>query len=260
MQHHISSHTKISGTRSEFTHEINIPSDHTHISLVAVQLPKTFYAVVQNHNDFLLDGQIYTLPHGNYSVTTLIQALNALISPTQVSFSRTEFKLTFSGGTRSSLSFPGMSRLWRTLGFDQNVVNLFEDDLLISTNVINLAAIQQVSIICDLVNDLSVTAFGNSLATIYPNSSPDMSFIWWNNPQIKYTGKMLKQSSSKSNQMITYNARFSVIDDFEHAIEFNGHDVHIILYSWKQEQTYDMIKNFLSAIVNILNENRIQQN
>ena len=260
MQHHISSHTKISGTQSEFIHEINIPSDHTHISLVTIQLPKTFYGVAENHNFFNLDGQTYTLPHGNYSVTTLIQTLNTLISPTVVSFNRSTFKLSFTGGNRASLSFPGMSRLWRTLGFDEGVVNLFSNDSLTSTNVINLAAIQQVSVICDLVNDLSVTSWGNSLATVYPNSSPDMSFIWWSNPQVKYTGKMLKQSSSKSNQMITYNARFSVIDDHEHAIEFNGHDIHLILYSWKEEKHYDMIKSFLSGILSILNENRIQQN
>ena len=143
MDHYISSQFRESGSDSAFVYELNIPMDHTHISLRQITLPKTYYNVENGSNTFVLTGNTYTIPQGFYSVSSVVSSVNSLITPNSVAFSPLTGLMTFTSTTGgNTLSFPSTSRLWKILGFTQASTNSFSSLTLVSSNICNLSAIR----------------------------------------------------------------------------------------------------------------------
>jgi hypothetical protein len=55
-----------------------------YVQLIDMTIPLSWHVVNQYCNELVINGVLYTLEPGNYSVRTLVSALSTLLSPTQV--------------------------------------------------------------------------------------------------------------------------------------------------------------------------------
>jgi len=60
-----------------------------------IQLPCSFYTVNDFNRSFMVNGSTYQIEAGNYTTSDLTNALNSILSPIQVSYSKIKNSLTF---------------------------------------------------------------------------------------------------------------------------------------------------------------------
>lgn len=252
--HSISSDSAESGTSGNFVHKMQIPSWHNRISLLSIQVPKSFYLVQSGKNTFQLNSTTYTIPVGNYSCAQFVTAVNNLITPSTIAYAPLTGKMTISSSA-ATITIP--SRLCRLFGLQQGTSSISAGTL-VGTNVVNFTICSQLWLLSDVSYDGSIGAYSNTIYHINVNTSADMSYITWDNPDPRSTGKILTTFSGTQNrQDIFRTVEFRILDEDEAPVDFNGLDVSIVLLTFFEPPLLaDMFKEFASVYFQIKQEER----
>ena len=163
----IDSDKKLSGTNVNWTTN-NVYTSSKYLRLRNIQFIKNVYNINDYSFVIKVDAVSYNLPKGNYSITTLITALNALGSPLTFSHSTTTNKITATSGSTYILDFTvGNETLGEMLGFTGRTGGL------VSIGASTTAQFQvnlNYSKYCDLVSDTitrnSGSSYGDASANI----------------------------------------------------------------------------------------------
>ena len=252
--YYINSNRKLSGTHSDFTYHIDIPSDSNFdsISVLQATIPKTYYLIEDDigNNVFILrelgvDTSI-SVPQGNYnrrSFQTTIQTLLNSSSPNNwtyvVSFQSStsvqngKFTFTVSGNSgQPSLIF--QTTIASQFGFDFNSTNTFSGNTLTGSNVINMQREDSIYIHCDACSNET----DNILQEIFSVNNADFSNLTFQNFNVEAYVKDLI-----SNTKNIY--RFWITDEDGTPINLNGSNIQITLLLFERNNFFTMAKNFL---------------
>ncbi|EGG19726.1 hypothetical protein DFA_00304 [Cavenderia fasciculata] len=248
---YINSHNRISGTNSRFKYSITYyPQDKfDRVALLQATIPKSFYTVRKNLNSFTLieDDQstVITIPIGNYSrkslQDTLEKKLNEL-SPNQVKYAinwptsqqPNTGKYIFTCASTRDIQpvFSFTNQLFRHLGFDKDTKNQFVNNVLVSTNVINLQSDNVLSIHSDLCSN----GDDDILQEIYSAAgSPDFSNIHWQNYDLEAYSKQLVSNTKTSFTIY-------LTDQDGNEVNLNGVNMNLTLILFKHNDVSQLSK------------------
>ena len=244
-------------TAGHFTYKIDIPSnfEFDSVALLQASIPKSFYQIYTGRNTLTLNegatNTTVTITPGNYSITSfrlaLITALNAasvtsgknytyaITQPnvaTSVSTGKYSFTVTGNGGVQPKLIFPSSTQIYQQCGFAWSSTNSFVGSALVSTQVVNFAAITGMVIKSNLVDGVSNTGIhGNSiLQEILQFNTFDFSNIQFQNNSPEFTAKKVNKATLP---LVT----FTICDLDENTLDFNGGSLNFSLVFF-QRDTY----------------------
>ena len=263
---YINSKYKISGTDSNFYYGLNIDvtQDFDWVVLLKASIPKSYYLIQDGLNTFTLKENgfpvVITLPPGNYnrnSMKIILQDLLNAASPNlwtytvtydqpARSFDRGKYVFTvFENDSQPEFVFT--HTLYEPLGFNSNSTNVFVDNVLISTNVINLSRENTIFLHSDICqNDTS----DNVLQEIFTSDTTDYGYIFFNNINVEsYAKKYIPGARA-------YN--FYLTDEDANPINLNGLNINLTLMIFKENKIDSLIQKYIKLktidSVNIDNE------
>ena len=264
MDHYISTQFRNDGTDTDFTYDLSIPPDHTHVTLRTMSLPKTYYNVENGSNTFIFNTFVYTVPEGYYSVSDLRRTLNTLLGVScTVTYSKLTGKFTFTSVIPgpAPIIFPSTSRLFRPMGFNEASTNNFSGTILVSVNVCNLSAIEECYVICDMVRDECLsTGFANLLCIFPTNSTQDLSLVTYENPNPEIGGKLLTLAKGRT-EGGRIHVRFRILNENGYTLNLNGHPLTMSIHTYKEEpDMYMLLREMSNYLITYLDEQRLISN
>lgn len=204
---YIDSSKRALGTDGSFSINVSyntrVPYDR--VALMAANIPKTYYAIPQGRNTFVLTEGVTSITVvvavGTYTrqgFATYLGARLTALSPSgwtyAVSLPNTSigpetgyytYTVTGSGGVQPTFTF-GTS-MGQQMGFDPNTTYAFTGGALVSVNVTNLAAETSLYLKSNLVSDFN--SQNNILQDIYTNLYAYNSYIYYQNPNVEFNSK-----------------------------------------------------------------------
>jgi len=251
----VNSVKRTTGTDSNFTYNFQIPQNENYDNVVVLDayIPKTYYLVQSGYNTFTLtegsSSATVTMTSKNYTATTfkseLTTALNTA-SPNHwtysITFDSSLGKYTYSlTGNDSQPSFTFTTNLNEQLGFEPNTTNIFANNQLISTNVIDMQLETTLNIRSDMIGQGNTD---NILQNVFASGTTDFSNITWICPDIDAYSKKLVTNTTN-----TY--RFILTDeDGTHEMNLNGKNIVMTIMLYKKDSINTVIKEFLKQAYN----------
>ncbi len=254
----------ISGTTDNFTYQVSLPADllqqFNAVSVISWSLPKSFYQINENNNDFVLNEDNQAIPlsitPGNYNLQQWFTYLSNLLTSSSthgvtyvVSFQYSTLDNGIMMITANNSSIPiylyfGDTSLSYIFGFDQNSFNDFNAGVLLSKYVINLNESNTVylnsNIIASPFND-ATSQSSNTLAVMYTGSYRNNSFItqWYDiiSNMKRFAGK---------NAIFTFN----LVDEYNDPVNLHGVEQTFILALFRYTPNMPLYKklNFISDV------------
>lgn len=246
----INSTNRLSGTDGNFSYELPIESsaDYDSVVLLGCSIPKSYYIVQEGLNTFTIqEGLLFgtvTVPAGNYSYLSwiaIVTPLMNLASPngwiyniTFPDISKTAntglFTYTVSGNT-SQPSIITTVNVYEQLGFARNSTNVFINNSLTSTSVINFTP-ETTLFIC---SDIAGNKADNVLQEIYDQNTLPFSYIVYQNTNFEAYSKALMNKGSRS-----FN--FNITNENKQSMNLNGRNCLITLCLYRKENINDILR------------------
>jgi hypothetical protein len=273
---YIDSQNRTSGTSGNFSINFAMPPNNRYDRIVVMQasIPKSFYLVSAPYNTFQLlepgtsssgsainifgsvstNGatKTITLAEGNYSKTNMIVCLQTMLSlasslnstlatqyiytvgyplmnqPNTGKFTYTVTNLTTS---QPQFIFPAGSTLYLPMGFNRTSTNIFSSSFLPSQNVIRLQAKDTIFIKSNIVASSNKSV----LQEIYTSANPDFSVITFSQNDVELNSKELLYKDN--------NFSFSITDEDDNILNFNGQDVIFSICCYEYNNSLELLKN-----------------
>jgi hypothetical protein len=273
---YIDSQNRTSGSAGNFSINLAMPPNNRYDRIVVMQaaIPKSFYLVSAPYNTFQLletgtsssgsatnmfgsvssNGatKTITLAEGNYSKTNMIVCLQTMLSlasslnstlatqyvytvgyplmnqPNTGKFTYTVTNLTTS---QPQIIFPAGSTLYLPMGFNRASTNIFSNNILPSQNVICLQAKDTIFIKSNIVASSNKSV----LQEIYTTANPDFSLIIFNQNDVELNSKELLYKDN--------NYTFSITDEDDNILNFNGQDVIFSICCYEYNNSLELLKN-----------------
>lgn len=236
-----------------FSYEISLDDPaYDSVCLKSCSIPKSWYVFYAPYNTFTLveAGVNYniTIPEGNYSIRSLMNALNTLLTnattssytyvcdvnpSNEVQDGKFLFSVAGNAGIQPSFVF-GADSPHLQLGFNQSTTYAFTADLLKSPNVIYLQQTSSLLLISDIVKQSN--GDWPILQSLFV-ASPDFSSITYLCPDIAGYSKALNYHDS------VY--RFTLTDREGRVINLNGLNWSFTLVFFKRNDTDELFKKML---------------
>lgn len=231
------------------------------VCLVSASIPKSYYNFPSGYNTFTLTevtARTITVPPGNYNKNSLVTALNTLFntgapvgwvytiiygSLTGVDNFKFTFSVTGNSGTQPYLSFQNETSPFLQLGFEENSINNFTSDTLVSTNAINLQYVLRMFIKTNLVEEATDSILEEILNV---GQYPFQSLIYYE--QIDFDMNSRKFNSSGSNSW-----QFNLVDSYNRPVDLNGISWSFSLVFYQRNDTHEIHRTDLE----IKNEERL---
>lgn len=247
--HYINSRTRATGISGNFTHKIKLPTNHDTISLISCSIPKSWYLIPNTEeNFFYLGATKISIPLGNYTVATFLEAVNGLIWPSTIVFSATTGKFTITSNA-GSIAFPTDSRINQLFGFSEGSTTNFAGSIT-SPYIVNFQSINTLYICLDIVRDNSY-GIANCLYSLPITNTVDYSYLTFQNNAVIETAKHL--TIPKSNSDAVLDIRISILDEELQTVDLNGIDMTLTFKTWEYRDFYRVQKTLLD--LNIAREN-----
>lgn len=259
-----------SGTSESFTVSLWVPRDHNRITLLAAQIPKTYYLVNEGYNSFEWSnapGTTFYIPPGNYTYTTFATMFNAVCPNVTVAtdgkdtsdpYSAPSFSTTRDGLYRlratlsGTLTFPADSELPDILGFDGPTIGVIPSaagQYLTSTKVIDLSATSQIYISCDKAVSVTMSEGERpgTLTHFFVNQMPDLSFVTFTNPSPIDTARELFNEATVDPTPRQVFTQFSITGNSYAPINLHGHHVDLSIMTYCEHDYWTLFKYYVQA-------------
>jgi len=235
---YINSTDRESGNSSNFSiniaSQIRYPNNYDRVTLLGVNIPKSYYLINSTNNTFTITEnsvvKTITIPNGNYSLSTMVSALQTLITAAcsfiyVVSSSTLTGKITFTVSSNIGQPYFNFStnNLYRVLGFDKSIYQM-SANVLTSVNVVNFQLTNVIRIYCNIAEK-------NLLATVLPNVS-DYSSIIFTEYTPTFTSKICTATNISIVQLTLIDALTST------QLDLNGLDWACKLAIYKENNFY----------------------
>lgn len=257
---YINSRTRLQGTDSDFTYQIDLPqsNDYDSVCMLQCMIPKSFYLIQSGYNTFTLvegaSSATITIPAGNYSNTSFQTVVKALLNagsphtyvynitfPSSAIEAQTgKFTYTVTGNSGSQPSFVFTTGVYEQMGFSLNSTNTFVSNSMVSTNVLKFQVEDSLFIHSDIVGNEK----DDVLQEVYLDT-PDFANITFSCPDVQAYSKRL--SSKDSNSFY-----FRLTDENKIPIGLNGINMVFTLLVYKKDPIFKIIKK--AAGINILSQ------
>lgn len=249
---YINSATKVSGTDTNFSFKLSLPSNNRFdkVCLLQLSIPKSFYNFPVGENTFTLTelgvGYTVNIPYGNYNVINLCSKLSQLLtsssgngwvytvsypSPDSADTGKLTFRVTGSAGQQPSLKFS--TSCYTQLGFSRNSVNTFTSGTLESVNYISLSPVNRIYVKSSMCSTNEQSILQEVLQTF-----PDNSFIYFQQYDIQANSKNFTNNISEVFD-------FSITDYFGNSISTNGLPVQLSVLCYEKNNYDEMAKQDL---------------
>lgn len=238
--HYISSSYRNSQeTISNFSYTFTVSKNHNRISLVDMNIPKSFYLIESPNNTFYLGATLYTLLEGNYDRTTFKTAINNLITPSTINYSNRTNRWTITSSS-NSITLPDKSDLIKPFGFPAGTTS-FSSTIEAPYNM-NFQRLNQVYILSNIVQSNDIQSFGNILHRFFINDIPQYANLIFVNTQIYETSKKLinPNSADGENTLVT---QIRLVDENNKEIDLNGINYDLSFITFREDDTYSIIKS-----------------
>lgn len=262
---HIDSDKRKSGSHSDFTYEIDIPTGYDRVSILNASVPKSFYLINDLNNYFTIEEgptgtrtqRTITLTNGNYSIRVLASQLQTLLnsggnletytvtSPdpsTEVSTGLLTFTIdspVYDAPTFIMPSTDSKNKIHRVLGFENESYTMSVAGAsyqLKSVNVCSLT-IHEIYCVSDLIANTSDILGSNILQSFNIINVPDFSAIPYNNPDLFYSSSVIAPQQTRI-------YRFKFFDNDENALDFRGVSCNITLCIWRFDDTNQLMREY----------------
>ena len=256
--------TSFNGSGS-FTVKVDMPPNNTYNRIVVLQacIPKSYYLVQAGYNNFNLLEQdmipannllnqtvLVSIPSGNYTknafIIALTSALNAasphryIYSITYPASSETNTgKLTYSVSAQNhtpldaqhqpQFIFNLTSNINYQMGFNKNKSYIFNNNTVLSQNVIKLQSKDTIFIKSNVVS----SSTDSVLQEIY-SAVPDFSDIIYNQNSIELNSKELIYNSN--------NITFTITDEDDVPLDLNGQNCVFSVCCFEANNSLDIMK------------------
>ena len=239
-----------------FTVKVDMPPNNTYNRIVVLQacIPKSYYLVQAGYNNFNLLEQditvLVSIPSGNYTKNAFIiaftSALNAasphryIYSITYPASSETNTgKLTYSVSAQNhtpldaqhqpQFIFNLTSNINYQMGFNKNKSYIFNNNTVLSQNVIKLQSKDTIFIKSNVVS----SSTDSVLQEIY-SAVPDFSDIIYNQNSIELNSKELIYNSN--------NITFTITDEDDVPLDLNGQNCVFSVCCFEANNSLDIMK------------------
>ncbi len=252
---YVDSHRRTSGTDSNFDYTVTFPpgKNYDRVVCLSALIPKSFYLINSTSQTFLLtEGATtvtITIPQGDYilyAFQNVIQNLLNVNSPNGWVYAMTYPTITTSPntgkwtwtvtGNTSQPSITVTNNNYKQFGFVKDSTNTFVGSTLTSTNVIKLQVDDRILITSNIVAGESFID-GTVLQEINASPSPDFSTIVFQSTASDAYSKPLNYGQN------VYS--FSLTNEDGDLLDFNGINVNFTLLIYKQDSTFNRVKDFL---------------
>ena len=255
---YVDSRQRSSGTDANFSYNIPLPDDHdfTHVTLLNALIPKSYYLIQDGGSTFQLQEgvQIVTIniPFGNYLLNTFRTVIANLLTnnspngwvynvtyPTITTQADTgKFTYIVTGNSsQPSLIFDHV--LFEPFGFFEDSTNTFIGNQLISTTVLKLQSEDRLILHSSLVNNPGVD---NVLVSINAATNVPFSSVSYINVAPEFRSHKLISNQSKT-------ATFSLTNEHGTILDLNGLNMNLTLLFYKQDNIFDVIRNFIRVLL-----------
>lgn len=243
--YHINSRNRLSGTNSDFIHEIPFPSNSNfnRVAVLQCAIPKSYYNIPASYRTFVLVENLLsaniTLDAGNYSRSTLKTALQTELnasSPNGWTYSVNvdsinavdtgKFYFTCAQGVGQTVSFVFTDSMWEQMGFDRYSTNTFSGTALTSTNVMNLSRENTVRI----HSDIFVGTNDDILLMIYSGDSSTFSYITFENIDVNFNSQAFVGVHQKK-------YRFFITTEDDIGLDTNGININFSLIFFNDHES-----------------------
>lgn len=231
----------------DFSYKIPLPpqNNFNRVCVLEVSIPKSYYLIQNGFNTFEIHengilAYTITIPEGNYNLRSLMSFLNNdLPADYSIGFpdSRIESddgKFIFSCPTGVAASFVFTSNLHEVLGFEENSTNYFIDDLLQSSNVINLNRETTLFI----HSDMSDNGSDDVLIDVFSSGNPNYSTISRTVQNVEAYSRVLTHNTSN-----IYH--FRLTDEDGRTVRLNGQHMLITLLVYQEQPIYRMLNGMI---------------
>lgn len=256
---YINSKKRENGTNSNFSYNFDIHEPISHVSLVYITIPKSYYMIQNNYNTFILiEGAqeiIITIPEGNYTREQLyvqlkiimdaasLNAVSYTISNNQTLYEDGKLKIiTNDAIINKKLMFLDTNPINEVFGFCKGYTDIFTTQI-ISCNVINLSRENTIYLMSDCISTIQQDQIygGNQiLDVIYSSQNKLFSYI----TQQYDIFENMKPFNNKSYS--TFN--FQLINEDGIPLELNGVDWSFTLCFFlyiENKNIYKKISNYI---------------
>lgn len=249
----VNSRDRMSGTDSNFTYKIELPKDKhfDRIVVVSASIPKSYYLVPTGSTFTLRElgvNTVITVPAGNYSIKSFRITVQALLNAntsqgwiyaitnsdgfSNVDTGKYTFTVTNNGVNQPSFIFT--KALFEQFGFDINSTNTMVGNTMTSKNILKFQSEDVLLIHSDLCNNE-----GNDiLQEVFSSSTGSLSAITFENKAPETTSRILTTSNSEI-------YRFSITNESNEVLDFNGINTCFLLMIYKSEDVNDLIAKYI---------------
>lgn len=251
---YINSRERIEGTDNDFTVQVILDSNvkYDSVCILSCSIPKSYYLVQDGYNSFTLTEDdvsvVITLPPGNYSRRTFQTVLKNTLNNNSVkgwtyditypSTGADTGKFTYSVSNNSSIqpifSFSSSSTVYEQMGFDMNSTNVFNNDTLISSNILKFQVENNLFIASDLV----ASSMGKNILLSIPCTFPDYTDIHYETREIIAQSRPL---STNNNNVY----RFTLINEDGIKMNLNGLNMTMTIMIYQKDDFFEMAKQYI---------------
>lgn len=248
---YIDSDYRTSGVHENFTYQLRDVKLYTHVSVLQVSIPKTFYNVQSGQNTFTLtelgvDATITVTP-GSYSYRNFASILGALLtaaSPNGRTYTITvpttepitgKYTITASSGS-FTISFPISSYMYKHMGFESVSSNDSTATILVSTNVCSFQDVPSLYICSDLIASHVQEINSNVLEAVFCGQTPEFGVLTWNNTAPELTAKEIRGSSDLR--------KFWLMDVDQNILSTNGVSWNMVICLYSVNHGLSTMENY----------------
>lgn len=225
--------------------------DYTHVVLLDLTIPKSFYSVSSSNNSFTVEEnsiqRVITLDVGNYSRKSLRNVLVNLLNVDPSYVYNITFANSSSQGDDGKYNFSCVTTdpqpkfifengLSDVMGFEKNTTYDFVAGTLKSVNVIDLRYKKQLFLLSSICHN--PTGRGDNILNNISSTFTDYEYLTWvNRIPMEYS----KVFSKDSTNLFT----FRIVDENGVTIDLNGLSWNCSIMLYKQSTLATLIKQYI---------------
>ena len=261
---YINSKQRTSGTDDNFniTLPIQPGNKFNHVSVLNLSIPKSFYAVQEAQNTFIIR-EVYnnppntidyliTVPVGNYTITSFITVMkgvllaeglinyNVIQENTRIEPQTGKLMFTHDESEEHDAVFVFQdNNIAELMGFQRNSENKFSApvngiEYLQSTSIVNFQSESQIY----LHSDICLSHNDDILLSVFGTGNPYLSNIIFDNQDLEaYSKPILRRDSN--------NFHFYITNEFNNPILLNGVDLLMTIIVYEKLNMFDLFKFYI---------------
>lgn len=252
----------ISGNNSILEFDLKMPKhiNFNYVNILDFKADYSFYMINEGYNFFIItednNDYLIELEIGNYTSIALINELKTKLNnignylydvyletnTNKIQNGKILFTTTNNGYTSFKFSNDINNKIYKLMGFNYNSENIFNNNILISSNVVDFSIVEEIRIHCDFLSDYN----DDILDIINIGNYSSYSKIEYKNNRCDYTKKKIININNID------KIKIFITDENNKLINFNNGSINLTLLFYT-ELSFDFLKEYIR--LKLINDN-----